>query len=94
MARVGLFLYFMVFGADIRNKKSIFAFWKFAKKDESNLLVQGEEKEQGNNGLRKIFDYFMDGEEIGEKADKVSDKSKTFAIDFFIFDFLSCLNLG
>ena len=31
---------------------------------------------------------------IGEKADKVSDKSKTFAIDFFIFDFLSCLNLG
>ena len=44
------------------HKKSIFEFWKYANKDESKMLAEGEveEEETTSTGLRKTFDYEED----------------------------------
>ena len=54
-----------------QHKKSIFDFWKYANKDESKLLAEGEEKEEVNNRqtLRKTFDYEEDIENLASEID-------------------------
>ena len=53
------------------HKKSIFAFWKFANKDEIKSLEVGstEEKEEGEK-LKKTFDYEEDIEDLANLVDK------------------------
>lgn len=53
------------------HKKSIFEFWKYANKDESKMLAEGEEKEEVTNrqSLKKTFDYEEDIESLASKID-------------------------
>ena len=52
------------------HKKSIFDFWKFTNKDESNLLSQGEEKiDEPAHRIKKQFNYEEDIEDFGKKVD-------------------------
>lgn len=52
------------------HKKSIFDFWKFTNKDESNMLTEGEEKqEESINKIKKVFKLEEDIEEFGKKID-------------------------
>ena len=53
------------------HKKSIFEFWKYANKDESKMLAEGEveEEETTSTGLRKTFDYEEDIENFASKID-------------------------
>lgn len=53
------------------HKKSIFEFWKYANKDESKMLVEGEEQEEVSNRqtLKKTFDYEEDIESLASKID-------------------------
>ena len=53
------------------HKKSIFEFWKYANKDESKMLAEGEveEEETASTGLRKTFDYEEDIENFASKID-------------------------
>lgn len=54
-----------------KHEKNIFEFWKFANKDEQNLLQEGVEEEQiQDNKLEKVFDYNEDFKEIGNLIDK------------------------
>ena len=54
-----------------KHEKNIFEFWKFANKDEQNLLQEGTEEEQiQDNKLEKVFDYNEDFKEIGNLIDK------------------------
>ena len=53
------------------HKKSIFEFWKYANKDESKMLQEGETQEEvnGKNMLKKTFDYEEDIESLANKID-------------------------
>ena len=52
------------------HKKSIFDFWKFTNKDESNMLVEGEREENENsNKLKKSFNFEEEIESFGKKID-------------------------
>lgn len=55
-----------------QHKKSIFDFWKFTKKDEVNLLAEGEKQEEvsKNHKIRKVFSFEEDMEEVGKKIDR------------------------
>lgn len=54
-----------------KHKKSIFEFWKYANKDESKMLQEGEEQEEVSNKstLKKTFDYEEDIENFATKID-------------------------
>ncbi len=52
------------------HKKSIFEFWKYANKDESKMLKEGEETETENKGnLKRTFDYEEDLESFASRVD-------------------------
>lgn len=55
-----------------KHEKNIFEFWKFANKDEQNLLQEGigEENVIQDKKLEKVFDYNEDFKEIGTLIDK------------------------
>lgn len=55
-----------------KHEKNIFEFWKFANKDEQNLLQEGigEENLSQDKKLEKVFDYNEDFKEIGTLIDK------------------------
>lgn len=54
-----------------KHKKSIFEFWRYANKDESKMLQEGEEQEEVSNKstLKKTFDYEEDIENFASKID-------------------------
>lgn len=53
------------------HRKSIFAFWKFANKDEVKSLEGGSSEESlENEKLKKTFDYEEDIEELANEVDK------------------------
>lgn len=54
-----------------KHKKSIFEFWKYANKDESKMLVEGEEQEETRSKqiLKKTFNYEEDIENLASKID-------------------------
>lgn len=54
-----------------KHKKSIFEFWRYANKDESKMLQEGEEQEEVSNKstLKKTFDYEEDIENFATKID-------------------------
>ena len=54
-----------------KHKKSIFEFWKYANKDESKMLAEGEEQEENVNRqtLKKTFDYEEDIDSLASKID-------------------------
>ena len=64
---------------DIDNhKRSIFEFWKYANKDELDVLPEGElEEEFNNNEIEKTFDYTEDFDKFGEQMDKIQRKILT-----------------
>lgn len=74
------------------HKKSIFAFWKFANKDEIKSLEVGSENENvENEKLRKTFDYEEDLEELANIVDKKQREkltereiNATFAANFVL----------
>lgn len=53
------------------HKKSIFEFWKYANKDESRMLAEGEklEEEKTKSTLKKTFNYEDDIEVLASKLD-------------------------
>ena len=52
------------------HKKSIFDFWKFTNKDESNMLVEGQQNEDKEaHKIKKVFNFEEDMEELGKKMD-------------------------
>lgn len=59
-----------------KHKKSIFDFWKFANKDEKLSLEEGENliKNNGRNGISKIFNFDDDFEKLGENVDAIQRK--------------------
>ncbi len=53
-----------------RHKKSIFEFWKYANKDESKMLAEGEEEEtETKQFLKQSFDYEEDIDTLASKLD-------------------------
>lgn len=54
------------------HKKSIFDFWEFTNKDETPLLLEGQEDEEKENRNRRkrVFSYEEDIEEVGKKIDQ------------------------
>lgn len=75
-----------------QHKKSIFAFWKFANKDEVKALEVGEKEiEKNSEKLKKTFDYEEDIEEFANLVDKkqreaLSERelNATFAANFVL----------
>lgn len=58
-----------------KHEKSIFEFWKFANKDESLMLNEGNIIEDiSKNKIEKVYSYEEDMEEIGEIVDKTQRK--------------------
>ncbi len=60
-----------------KHKKSIFEFWKFSNKDEKLSLEMGNNSgkdEKSKNNLRKVFDFEMDFEDVGNKIDLLQRK--------------------
>lgn len=58
-----------------KHEKSIFEFWKFANKDESLMLNEGNIIEDiSKNKIEKVYSYEEDMEEIGELVDKTQRK--------------------
>lgn len=52
------------------HKKSIFEFWKYANKDESKMLAEGEEEEKETKQfLKQSFDYEEDIDTLASKLD-------------------------
>ena len=52
------------------HKKSIFEFWKYANKDESKMLAEGEEEEtETKQFLKQSFDYEEDIDTLASKLD-------------------------
>ena len=52
------------------HKKSIFEFWKYANKDESKMLAEGEkEEEPEKQPIKKTFDYEEDIEDFASQID-------------------------
>ena len=52
------------------HKKSIFEFWKYANKDESKMLAEGEKEEQPETQpIKKTFDYEEDIEDFASQID-------------------------
>ena len=52
------------------HKKSIFEFWKFTNKDKAAELPEGEQKQESDNSIKKIFDYEFDFEDWSIKLDE------------------------
>lgn len=81
-----------------KHEKNIFEFWKFANKDEQNLLQEGtwEENEVQDKKLEKVFDYNEDFKEIGILIDKKQrsnlTKQETDAIFIATTELLKVLN--
>lgn len=80
-----------------KHEKNIFEFWKFANKDEQNLLQEGtEEAEVQDKKLEKVFDYNEDFKEIGNLIDKKQrnnfSKQQTDAIFIATTELLKVLN--
>lgn len=58
-----------------KHEKSIFEFWKFANRDESLMLNEGNIIEDiSKNKIEKVYSYEEDMEEIGEIVDKTQRK--------------------
>ena len=58
-----------------KHEKSIFEFWKFANKDESLMLNEGNMPEDKHyNKIEKVYNYDEDIEEIGNLVDKIQRK--------------------
>lgn len=60
-----------------KHKKSIFEFWKFSNKDEKLSLEMGNnlgKEEKAKNNLKKVFDFEMDFEDVGNKMDLMQRK--------------------
>ncbi len=59
------------------HKKSIFEFWKFAKKDEIKLLGEGNFliEEKRKNKIKKTFNFESDLEDIGKQFDMIERKT-------------------
>lgn len=81
-----------------KHEKNIFEFWKFANKDEQNLLQEGEIEEDQiqDKKLEKVFDYNEDFKEIGSLIDKKQrsnlSKKETDAIFIATTGLLRVLN--
>lgn len=81
-----------------KHEKNIFEFWKFANKDEQNLLQEGieEEDQKQDKKLEKVFDYNEDFKEIGTIIDKKQrsnlTKQETDAIFITTTELLQVLN--
>ena len=81
-----------------KHEKNIFEFWKFANKDEQNLLQEGleQENQKQDKKLEKVFDYNEDFKEIGNLIDKKQrnklSKNETDAIFITTTDLLQVLN--
>ena len=81
-----------------KHEKNIFEFWKFANKDEQNLLQEGieEEDQKQDKKLEKVFDYNEDFKEIGNLIDKKQrsnlTKQETDAIFITTTELLQVLN--
>ena len=57
------------------HKKSIFDFWKFANKDETPLLLQGQDEDKiEKEKIRKVFSYEEDIEQVGKRIDNMQRK--------------------
>ena len=52
------------------HKKSIFEFWKFTNKDESQQLNEGIIETHTSKKLKKIFNYELDFEDVSKQMDK------------------------
>ena len=68
-----------------KHKKSIFEFWKFTSKDETQTLSEAEENEETQkNKIRKYFNYETDLEDLGQMIDELQrrklSKNETDAI--------------
>ena len=68
-----------------KHKKSIFEFWKFTSKDETQTLQEAEEQEQEEKSkMKKFFDFEDDLEDLGKKMDEMQrrklSKNETDAI--------------
>lgn len=68
-----------------KHKKSIFEFWKFTSKDETQTLNEGEEQEkQEKEKIEKYFNYETDLEDLGKIVDELQrrklSKNETDAI--------------
>lgn len=78
-----------------KHEKSIFAFWRFANKDEQALLQAPEEENKNISKLEKTFDYEEDFEEMTVLIDKMQRKQlmkeQTDAIFIAETDLLSLL---
>ena len=60
------------------HKKSIFAFWKFANKDEVKALEMGnEDEESSGDKLKKTFDYEEDIDDLANIVDKSQRENLT-----------------
>lgn len=81
-----------------KHEKNIFEFWKFANKDEQNLLQEGieEQDKKQDKKLEKVFDYNEDFKEIGTIIDKKQrsnlTKQETDAIFITTTELLQVLN--
>lgn len=81
-----------------KHEKNIFEFWKFANKDEQNLLQEGleQEEQKQDKKLEKVFDYNEDFKEIGNLIDKKQrnnlSKHETDAIFITTTNLLQVLN--
>ncbi len=80
-----------------KHEKNIFEFWKFANKDEQNLLQEGTKEDQiQDNKLEKVFDYNEDFKEIGNLIDKKQrnnlNNKETDAIFIATTELLKVLN--
>lgn len=60
-----------------KHKKSIFEFWKFTNKDNVAELPQGEVKEESKPKLKKVFNYELDFEDLGNQFDKIQSQLLT-----------------
>ncbi len=68
-----------------KHKKSIFEFWKFTSKDETQTIAEAEEKEEvEKTKMKKYFDYETDLEDLGKIVDEMQrrklSKNETDAI--------------
>ncbi len=53
-----------------KHKKSIFEFWKFTNKDKTSELPKGEDKEENEEVIKKVFDFEFDFEDLAIKLDE------------------------
>lgn len=63
-----------------KHRKSIFDFWKYANKDESKMLVEGEaenQAEEKGKNLQKTFDYETDIDDLASYLDSKQRENLT-----------------